>query len=171
MSRGRPDGPRDPIAGPSTPTHPFPLKLRGPVIKGFGRGSKDVRTPSPNSNPKSPSPSLPSLSPNHRLTVPVARHPNCQHPTLRPQHRWTRRIVREERDILRLGDTRPLHRLHTHNAQLSSIGNRRHRDPRALEEPRGCGSGAGVGAAIAAADAIAAAEEGGEGLSYGSVHR
>lgn len=39
---GRPDGPRDPIAGPDTPQAPFPLKLRGPVIKGFGRGSKEV---------------------------------------------------------------------------------------------------------------------------------
>lgn len=41
---GRPDGPRDPIAGPDTPQPPFPLKLRGPVIKGFGRGSKEVPT-------------------------------------------------------------------------------------------------------------------------------
>ena len=40
---GRPNGPRDPIAGPDTPQAPFPLKLRGPVIKGFGRGSKEVR--------------------------------------------------------------------------------------------------------------------------------
>lgn len=36
------DGPRDPIAGPDSPESPFPLKLRGPVIKGFGRGSKEV---------------------------------------------------------------------------------------------------------------------------------
>lgn len=40
----RPTGPRDPIAGPDTPQPPFPLKLRGPVIKGFGRGSKEVCT-------------------------------------------------------------------------------------------------------------------------------
>ena len=40
----RPTGPRDPIAGPDTPQAPFPLKLRGPVIKGFGRGSKEVCT-------------------------------------------------------------------------------------------------------------------------------
>jgi riboflavin kinase len=39
----RPDGPRDPIAGPDTPQSPFPIKLRGPVVKGFGRGSKEVR--------------------------------------------------------------------------------------------------------------------------------
>lgn len=38
----RPTGARDPIAGPDTPQSPFPLKLRGPVIKGFGRGSKEV---------------------------------------------------------------------------------------------------------------------------------
>jgi riboflavin kinase len=45
---GRPDGPRDPIAGPSTPQSPFPLKLRGPVIKGFGRGSKELGIPTAN---------------------------------------------------------------------------------------------------------------------------
>lgn len=38
----RPDGPRDPIAGPDVPEPPFPLKLSGKVIKGFGRGSKEV---------------------------------------------------------------------------------------------------------------------------------
>lgn len=42
FTMGRPDGPRDPIAGPDAPQPPFPLKLRGPVIKGFGRGSKEV---------------------------------------------------------------------------------------------------------------------------------
>lgn len=45
---GRPDGPRDPLAGPSTPQPPFPLKLRGPVIKGFGRGSKELGIPTAN---------------------------------------------------------------------------------------------------------------------------
>ncbi|EUC29421.1 hypothetical protein COCCADRAFT_106539 [Bipolaris zeicola 26-R-13] len=45
---GRPDGPRDPIAGPDTPQPPFPLKLRGPVIKGFGRGSKELGIPTAN---------------------------------------------------------------------------------------------------------------------------
>jgi riboflavin kinase len=44
----RPSGPRDPIAGPSTPQPPFPLKLRGPVIKGFGRGSKELGIPTAN---------------------------------------------------------------------------------------------------------------------------
>lgn len=39
----RPGGPRDPYAGPeSGPEPPFPIKLQGPVIKGFGRGSKEV---------------------------------------------------------------------------------------------------------------------------------
>lgn len=38
----RPDAPRDPIAGPDTPEKPYPLKLSGKVIKGFGRGSKEV---------------------------------------------------------------------------------------------------------------------------------
>lgn len=39
----RPEGLRDPIAGPdSGPEHPFPLKLSGEVIKGFGRGSSQV---------------------------------------------------------------------------------------------------------------------------------
>lgn len=39
----RPDGPRDPTAGPDAgPEKPFPLRLDGKVIKGFGRGSKEV---------------------------------------------------------------------------------------------------------------------------------
>jgi hypothetical protein len=39
----RPDGPRDPTAGPDNgPEKPFPLRLDGKVIKGFGRGSKEV---------------------------------------------------------------------------------------------------------------------------------
>lgn len=39
----RPDRPRGPVSGPeSGPEAPFPLRLSGPVIKGFGRGSKDV---------------------------------------------------------------------------------------------------------------------------------
>lgn len=44
----RPDGPRDPVAGPDAgPEPPFPIKLFGPVIRGFGRGSKEVRKTSP----------------------------------------------------------------------------------------------------------------------------
>ena len=39
----RPDKPRDPVAGPDAgPEAPFPVRLSGPVIKGFGRGSKEV---------------------------------------------------------------------------------------------------------------------------------
>lgn len=39
----RPDGPRDTIAGPDDgPQPPFPLRLNGKVIKGFGRGSSEV---------------------------------------------------------------------------------------------------------------------------------
>lgn len=44
----RPNGPRDPIAGPDTVEPPFPLKVRGPVIKGFGRGSKELGIPTAN---------------------------------------------------------------------------------------------------------------------------
>ncbi|CAC9888465.1 unnamed protein product [Aureobasidium pullulans] len=39
----RPEGPRDTVVGPdSGPTPPFPLKLNGEVVKGFGRGSLTV---------------------------------------------------------------------------------------------------------------------------------
>ncbi|KAF7185218.1 Riboflavin kinase [Pseudocercospora fuligena] len=45
----RPDGPRPTVAGPeSGPEPPFPLKLDGKVIKGFGRGSKDLGIPTAN---------------------------------------------------------------------------------------------------------------------------
>lgn len=37
------NGARDEYAGPeSGPEAPFPIRLQGPVIKGFGRGSKEV---------------------------------------------------------------------------------------------------------------------------------
>ncbi|OCT46434.1 Riboflavin kinase [Cladophialophora carrionii] len=49
----RPDGPRDPYAGPeSGPETPFPIKLSGPVIKGFGRGSKELGIPTANIPPE-----------------------------------------------------------------------------------------------------------------------
>lgn len=39
----RPTAPRDQVAGPdSGPEQPYPIHLSGPVIQGFGRGSKDV---------------------------------------------------------------------------------------------------------------------------------
>ncbi|KAG9567827.1 riboflavin kinase, partial [Aureobasidium melanogenum] len=45
----RPDGPRDTIVGPdSGPEPPFPLKLNGEVVKGFGRGSKELGIPTAN---------------------------------------------------------------------------------------------------------------------------
>lgn len=45
----RPDKPRDSVAGPdSGPVTPFPVRLSGPVIKGFGRGSKDLGIPTAN---------------------------------------------------------------------------------------------------------------------------
>lgn len=48
----RPDGPRDPVAGPeSGPEPPFPIRLSGPVIKGFGRGSKELGIPTANIPP------------------------------------------------------------------------------------------------------------------------
>jgi len=49
----RPGGPRDPYAGPeSGPESPFPIKLFGPVIKGFGRGSKELGIPTANIPPE-----------------------------------------------------------------------------------------------------------------------
>ncbi|KAI4798106.1 riboflavin kinase [Aureobasidium sp. EXF-8845] len=45
----RPDGPRDSIIGPdSGPAPPFPLRLNGEVVKGFGRGSKELGIPTAN---------------------------------------------------------------------------------------------------------------------------
>jgi hypothetical protein len=39
----RPDGPRPKIIGPeSGPEPPFPLRMKGKVVSGFGRGSKEV---------------------------------------------------------------------------------------------------------------------------------
>ncbi|KAF2151905.1 riboflavin kinase [Myriangium duriaei CBS 260.36] len=44
-----PSGPRDPIAGPdSGPSAPFPIRLDGEVISGFGRGSKELGIPTAN---------------------------------------------------------------------------------------------------------------------------
>lgn len=43
-----PDGPRPSIIGAdSGPEAPFPLKMKGEVVKGFGRGSKEVYSISP----------------------------------------------------------------------------------------------------------------------------
>ncbi|KAK2762841.1 riboflavin kinase [Arachnomyces sp. PD_36] len=49
----RPEGTRDPVAGPdSGPEAPFPIRLSGPVIKGFGRGSKELGIPTANIPPE-----------------------------------------------------------------------------------------------------------------------
>ncbi|KAI4129859.1 MAG: hypothetical protein LQ338_002042, partial [Usnochroma carphineum] len=40
--------PRSPLAGPPTPSPPFPIPLSGPIIKGFGRGSRDLGIPTAN---------------------------------------------------------------------------------------------------------------------------
>lgn len=40
---------REPVAGPeSGPQQPFPIKLQGKIIKGFGRGSKELGIPTAN---------------------------------------------------------------------------------------------------------------------------
>ncbi|KAL9126823.1 MAG: hypothetical protein Q9217_004197 [Psora testacea] len=45
----RPDAARPPTAGPPTgPVPPFPIRLSGPIIKGFGRGSKELGIPTAN---------------------------------------------------------------------------------------------------------------------------
>ncbi|GCB17902.1 riboflavin kinase [Aspergillus awamori] len=45
----RPDRPRDPVTGPDEgPESPYPIRMSGPVIKGFGRGSKELGIPTAN---------------------------------------------------------------------------------------------------------------------------
>lgn len=45
----RPDHPRSPLAGASSgPASPFPIQLSGPIVKGFGRGSKELGIPTAN---------------------------------------------------------------------------------------------------------------------------
>ncbi|KAJ0417049.1 riboflavin kinase-domain-containing protein [Aspergillus carlsbadensis] len=44
-----PSTPRPTVSGPDTgPETPFPIRLSGPVIKGFGRGSKELGIPTAN---------------------------------------------------------------------------------------------------------------------------
>ncbi|KAL4874151.1 riboflavin kinase-domain-containing protein [Aspergillus spectabilis] len=44
-----PSTPRPPVSGPDAgPESPFPIRLSGPVIKGFGRGSKELGIPTAN---------------------------------------------------------------------------------------------------------------------------
>ena len=45
----RPDRPRSPFAGNEKgPAAPFPIRLSGPIVKGFGRGSKELGIPTAN---------------------------------------------------------------------------------------------------------------------------
>ena len=44
----RPDTPRPLIVGPENPSPPFPLRLSGPIVKGFGRGSSELGIPTAN---------------------------------------------------------------------------------------------------------------------------
>ncbi|KIV92988.1 hypothetical protein PV10_04237 [Exophiala mesophila] len=53
MPEKRPDTPRELFAGPeSGPETPFPIKLQGPIIKGFGRGSRELGIPTANIPPE-----------------------------------------------------------------------------------------------------------------------
>jgi len=91
-----PNGARPPIIGAdSGPEAPYPLRMKGAVVSGFGRGSKEVSLASP-----PPLVRFLARGPRPVLTRPdAARHPHGQHPRrLRPldlQHR--------ERRVLRLG--------------------------------------------------------------------
>lgn len=45
----RPTTPRPPVTGPPTgPAPPFPIRLSGPIVKGFGRGSAELGIPTAN---------------------------------------------------------------------------------------------------------------------------
>ncbi|KAL8681963.1 MAG: hypothetical protein Q9224_002058 [Gallowayella concinna] len=49
MPTHRPSRPRSPVAGPPTgPASPFPIPLSGPIVKGFGRGSRELGIPTAN---------------------------------------------------------------------------------------------------------------------------
>ena len=41
---------RPSIVGADSPEQPYPIYLKGPVIKGFGRGSKELGIPTGNQN-------------------------------------------------------------------------------------------------------------------------
>ena len=43
------DRPRSPLAGPASgPVPPFPIRLSGPIVEGFGRGSSELGIPTAN---------------------------------------------------------------------------------------------------------------------------
>lgn len=70
----RPNGPRDPVAGPDAgPESPYPIRLSGPVIKGFGRGSKEV-SPFPSASPQTLSQAKKDLT-GQKLGIPTANIP------------------------------------------------------------------------------------------------
>jgi len=39
------DTTRPPIAGPEVPISPYPIRMKGVVVRGFGRGSKELGIP------------------------------------------------------------------------------------------------------------------------------
>lgn len=75
-----PSGPRSLTAGPDAgPEAPFPIRLSGRVIKGFGRGSKEVTSPFPSIPPYSLVLKLrhhtDARRPNSQLGIPTANIP------------------------------------------------------------------------------------------------
>ena len=77
----RPDGPRDLYAGPDDgPIAPFPLRIGGEIVKGFGRGSKEVRW----SHKLRPCLFTPTIDPHSKLV----RDSNRQHTNNWPLSRW-----------------------------------------------------------------------------------
>jgi len=76
------DAPRPVIIGPdSGPEPPYPLRMKGKVVSGFGRGSKEVHPPLPPlSHPISQPPKQhPSSSTSHTADE-TARYPHSKHP-------------------------------------------------------------------------------------------
>lgn len=110
----RPDGPRDTIIGTDDgPEPPFPLRMKGEVVKGFGRGSKEV-----------------AATPQHKskeTNSSTARYTNSQYPR--------RRIRMDDRPPIRhlfrlvLGPTSRLPSLPSFS-NLALLNNTNHRSPR-----------------------------------------
>lgn len=80
----RPDRPRDPVTGPDEgPESPYPIRMSGPVIKGFGRGSKEV--PLSLSNPESKA--APADEKNHSWAFQQQTSPPMSSPSI-PSYPW-----------------------------------------------------------------------------------
>jgi hypothetical protein len=143
----RPDGPRDPIVGPdSGPAPPFPLKLNGEVVKGFGRGSKEVSTTfshvhqtqhfryiSSDAKQKDAKTKY-EYTEQETLTTQPARHSHSQHPPHRPHSRRPRhhRIRRLLRLLLPLFHQQSLPPSHVHRLEpLLQKHSPQRRSPRA----------------------------------------